>query len=253
MPRVIRTVIPRIKKSLRDHGLAASLRRSFLLPIHLLKEFRAARNLKPDECRSEFDRTHDVDTDGEYEGWTYLSDLNIASANWIDGNDYLAIEPARFMQVLAMLDIDTGDYTFVDFGSGKGRALLLASEFPFTRIVGLEFAPELHAIAEENIRRYHSQTQKCRDIQSRNVDFVGFSLPPGPLVLFFFDPCRGPALHKVVATIGQSLKMNPRPVYVVYIAPRGECEQVLSSAEFLREISRSKEMNFVVYSSVGSV
>jgi hypothetical protein len=70
---------------------------------------------------------HGVETDGKYRKWTYLSDLDIPSPNWIEGNDYLPIEPERFKRVLASLDITFEDFTFVDFGSGKGRALLLAS------------------------------------------------------------------------------------------------------------------------------
>lgn len=166
MPRVIKTMIPRIRKSLRERGLITSLRRSLLLPVHLFREYRAAKSLHPDTQVSEFDREYGVDTDGEFKGWTYLSDLDIASPNWIDGNDYAAIEPERFRRVFSSFDIAFEDFTFIDFGSGKGRALLLASDFPFKRILGLEFSPELHQAAEGNIRRYSSATQKCRDIQS---------------------------------------------------------------------------------------
>ena len=104
MPRIGKTIIPRIKQSLRDRGLATSVLRSVLLPVHLFKEYRAA------------------------------------------------IEPARFRKVLASLQIAFHDYTFIDFGSGKGRALLLASEFPFKRIIGLEFSPELHGTQKKILR-----------------------------------------------------------------------------------------------------
>src|SRR5215475_14101173 len=140
MPKVWRTVVPRIRKSLRDYGLAKSLRRSILLPIHLIKEYRSAKELRAGGPQNEFDRVHNVDTDGQFGGWTYLSDLNIQSPNWIDGNNYLAIAPERFNCVLQSLGISFDQYTFIDFGSGKGRALLLASEFPFKEIVGVEFA-----------------------------------------------------------------------------------------------------------------
>src|SRR5205807_17370 len=98
------TVIPRIKKSLRERGLVASLGRSVLLPMHLLREYRAAKSLRHDGQRSDFDQAHGVDTDGEFEGWTYLSDLEIPSPNWIHGNNYAAIEPNRFERVIASLD-----------------------------------------------------------------------------------------------------------------------------------------------------
>jgi len=247
MPRVTRTMIPRIKKSLRERGLVTSLCRSFLLPVHLFREYRAAKSLRPDVQISEFDREYGVDTDGRFEGWTYLSDLDIPSSNWIDGNDYAAIEPIRFKNVLAGFDIAFEDYTFVDFGSGKGRALLLASELPFRRILGLEFSPELHRTAEENIRRYSSASQKCRDIQSLNVDFADYALPPESSVLFFFHPCRTRVLSGVRAGIRRSLLSHPRPLYIAYVAPTLEQEQLFASAGFLEKVFDNVEFRFCLY------
>ena len=240
-------MIPRIKKSLRERGLVTSLCRSFLLPVHLFQEYRAAKSLRPDGHVSEFDREHGVDTDGRFGGWTYLSDLDIPSSNWIDGTDYAAIEPERFNRVCASFDIVFEDFTFIDFGSGKGRALLLASEFPFKRILGLEFSPELHRTAGENIRRYRSKTQKCRDIQSLNVDFAGYALPPEASVLFFFHPCRTRVLSEVVAGIRRSLLSHPRPLYIAYVAPTPEQEQLFASAGFLEKILASAEFRFCLY------
>jgi len=247
MPRVLKTLIPRIRKSLRDRGLVTSLCRSFLLPVHLFKEYRAAKSLRADGQVSAFDQQYGVDTDGSFGGWTYLSDLDIPSSNWIDGNDYAAIEPLRFQHVMAGFDIAFEDYTFIDFGSGKGRALLLASEFPYKRILGLEFSPELHRTAEENIRRYSSATQKCRDIRSLNVDFSDYVLPPEASVLFFFHPCRIRVLSRVVDEVGRSLLSNPRPLYVAYVAPTPEQEQLFAAARFLEKISENIEFRFCLY------
>lgn len=249
MPRVLKTVIPRIRKSLRDRGLVTTLCRSILLPVHLVQEYRAAQRRLPGGSKSDFDRTHGVTTDGDYEGWTFLSDLNIKSPNWIEANDYLGIEPERFAFVLTSLDIPFEKYTFVDFGSGMGRALLLASEFGFKEIVGLEFSRELHVIAEDNIHRYRSDTQKSTNIRSVNIDFVDFDLPSGPLVLFFFDPCRGHMLKQAFSRIERTLLTRQDPLYIAYVAPRSETEQLFGSSTSLREIVRNSTLNFIIYES----
>ena len=49
-------------------------------------------------------------------------------------------------------------FTFVDLGSGKGRTLLMASDYPFRRIIGVELLPSLHQIAQENLRQYKSES-----------------------------------------------------------------------------------------------
>ncbi|MFZ0635589.1 MAG: class I SAM-dependent methyltransferase, partial [Candidatus Acidiferrales bacterium] len=147
MPRLFKTILPRIKKSLNERGVMATLFRGVLLPVHLYREHRTAKALAGEQRRSEFDLAHGVETDGDLGGWTYLSDLDIPSANWIYGRNYAGTEPERFAAVLASLPISFEEFEFVDFGSGKGRVLLMASEVPFKKIVGIEFSPELHAIA----------------------------------------------------------------------------------------------------------
>jgi hypothetical protein len=123
----------------------------------------------------------------------------------------------------------------------------LASEFPFKRILGLEFSPELHKAAEGNIQRYSSATQKCRDIQSLNVDFADYALPPEASVLFFFHPCRTRVLSEVVAGIGRSLLSYHRLLYVAYVAPTLEQEQLFASSGFLEKISENPEFRFCLY------
>lgn len=247
MPRIAKTIVPRIRKSLRDRGLAGTLRRGLALPLHLINEYRLARGLRADHPASEFDRAHGVDTDGQFGSHTFLSDLEIPSPNWIEGYDYVPIPPEKFKAVMAALEIAFEDFTFIDFGSGKGRALLLASEYPFKEIIGLEFSPELHRIAEENIARYPSATQRCKKIRSLNVDFARFAIPAEPLVLFFHDPCRGKVLADVVAGIARSLGACPRKVYVAYVAPRAEVERLFGGAGCFEEIRRDGERNFRIY------
>jgi hypothetical protein len=86
MPRVLRSVVPRIRKSLNERGVLVSPSRAVLLPIHLLREHRAGRKLQR-TARSDFDIEYKVDTDGELDDWTDLSDLKIESPNWIFQDD----------------------------------------------------------------------------------------------------------------------------------------------------------------------
>ena len=42
-------------------------------------------------------------------------------------------------------------YTFVDLGAGMGRAMLLAADYPFRAVVGVELHPTLARIARANL------------------------------------------------------------------------------------------------------
>jgi SAM-dependent methyltransferase len=244
MPRPMKTLIPRIKKSVEQRGLIASILRSALLPVHLFQEYRVAKMMARDRERSDFDLTNGVETDGDIGGWTYLSDLNIPSPNWIYGRNYAAIEPQRFVWILSRLELSFKDFTFIDFGSGKGRALLMASEFPFRKIVGVEFSPELHAIAERNIKKYQPPRQQCKLIESLCMDFIEFKLPDEPCVMFFFDPCEEKVLAKTLENIKKSLQERPRPIYLIYVSSRGD---LLNSVDFLVKLTTNEEYRFSLY------
>ena len=248
MPRILRTIVPRIKKSLKERGLLVSLYRSALLPLHLFREYRQTRRIDPgSQVRSGFDLEYGVETDGDLDGWTYLSDLEIPSSNWIHGNNYAPIEPARFHAILASLQLEFEDFVFVDFGSGKGRALLLASQFPFKRIVGVEFSPELHTAALANLAG--GLDRRCESVESLCMDFLEFALPAEPSVLFFFDPCDESVLAKMLAKISESLRAQPRQLYAIYVAPNLAKERLLDGTVGLTRVTRNSEQNFCVYRS----
>jgi SAM-dependent methyltransferase len=247
MPRILRTVVPRIKRSIEERGLLVSLCRSVLLPIHLLREYRESLRLRPTQETSSFDREHGVDTDGELDGWVYLSDLEISSPNWIHGTNYTPIEPERFRMILSCLALRFEDFVFVDFGSGKGRALLLASEFPFKRIVGIEFSPELHAGAQRNVAKYNSAPRRCAAVESVCMDFLEFSLPLEASVLFLFSPSDAYVLAKLLVKAAESLHAQPRLLYLVYVAPDAAKEHLLDSTGCLTKLVRNADQHFCVY------
>ncbi len=165
-------------------------------------------------CRI-FDWQHGVRTCGS----NNITDLTIVGNNSSHGGIYYPSHPKFLFEVLSSLKIDYPSYRFVDVGSGKGRVLLIASEFPFSEIIGVEFATELHEIAGENIRRYRSKTQKCKNVKSLNLDAIEFEVPLTPLVLYFFNPFRPPVWIPVLQRLQRSLNSHPRDVILIYENP----------------------------------
>ena len=153
------------------------------------------------------------------------ADTTSANVGWRDrlvaalvGPGYQPCDPALFRETLALLNVDFRGFTFVDIGSGKGRALLMAAEHPFRRVIGVELLPQLHAIAEKNIAAFTGNLQ-CTDVRSFCTDAADFEFPEEPLVWFLFNPLPEPALQQVAASVGRSLDRRPRTVYVVYHNP----------------------------------
>jgi hypothetical protein len=83
----------------------------------------------------EFDRRFGVDTAGTIP----LSALDVEDANWEFGFAYEPTDPKFFKAIVGELPIQFEEFTFVDVGSGKGRVLLLAAEFPLEKFLAWKF------------------------------------------------------------------------------------------------------------------
>ena len=170
-------------------------------PMNLYEKFEKHR----------FDKRHGVDTQLDVN----LSEVSIDSPNKHRGARYHATPPVAFKRAVKRLKVNLADYTFIDFGSGKGRTLLLASDFPFKRIIGVEFGEELHQQALSNIQRYTAKHHSL--IESIHADATQFLLPDGPLVLYFFNPFDGVVLEQVLANIRQAASRSDRRIFILYL------------------------------------
>jgi SAM-dependent methyltransferase len=79
------------------------------------------------------------------------------------------------------------DYAFVDIGCGKGRVVMLASEYAFREVAGVELNPQLASVGRRNLHRWMKRKRACRNVRIAHTDALSFPLPDGPLVLFFFN------------------------------------------------------------------
>ena len=132
---------------------------------------------------------------------------------------YAPSQVSLLRELFGTLDIAYERFTFVDLGSGKGRALLVASEFPFARIVGVERDARLHEIASRNVQRFRSRSQRCTDIECLHRDALQFPFPTGPLVVYMYTPFRPPVLVPLLRNLQASYARQPRDIILLYAAP----------------------------------
>jgi SAM-dependent methyltransferase len=192
--------------------------------------------------------------DAEYD-WEHRVNTTSAAVAWRDRllgvfhSPYQPTESALFHEMLDTLrqqtHSDFHDFIFLDLGSGMGRTLLIASDYPFRRIVGVELLPALHKAAQDNLGKYRSESQKCFALESICADATEFPFPAEPTVLYLFNPFPEAGLRRMIANLEQSLREHPRAVYVLYHNPL--LEHVLGESAALSKIGGTHQ-----YSIYGS-
>src|SRR5688572_3346622 len=96
--------------------------------------------------------------------WVDRSQLETESVNRSHSAPYRATKVGPLLQLLDKLHLPR-DCNFLDIGSGKGRVLLIASQYGFRKIVGIEFSPELCAIARKNVEVFCRRAKPLASIE----------------------------------------------------------------------------------------
>jgi hypothetical protein len=211
----------RAVSSIRKRGITETVR---LVPGFIAATIRG----DPDK---RFDRRFHVDTAGIIKPIELQSLPRFKDSNW-----YAPVTATLFREMLSQIKVDFRKFTFIDFGCGKGKALLLASRLPFKTIVGIELWSELYDAAKKNLSSY-SGKRKCKNFQLHYMDAKEFRIPDEPSIFFFFDPFREEVMRKVLYNIQASLVAAPRDIYVIYCEP--ERPDILDQSEFLTLLVRT--------------
>ena len=210
---------------------AARGRRTLLELVRIRREARRARTT-PDE----FDRALGVQTR------VAVGFADLYRVVRRGGHQHEPSPPVRFREVIGSLDVRFEETVFVDYGSGAGRAVALASELPFKAVVGVELAPALHALAQANAAVIRA-TGRCRaPIRLVCADATAYAPPPDPLVIYLYNPFAPRAMRRVVAGIEASLGRRPRPVTIVAFFCDRDARPILESSRAFRATRSERDV-----------
>jgi hypothetical protein len=229
-------VMMEVRAALRVHGPLGTVARTLGHVGELLTLRRSHRRALsvPDG----FDRTHGVHT-------KIAMDLGELYEIKRRGGEEHAPTPAGMLRdALSALDVRFEETVFVDFGSGAGRAVLLAAEHPFKTIVGVELSASLHRRAEANVASYSNPARRCHDIRLHCGDAAQFTLPADPLVLYFYNPFRDDVMRRVLTNIERSLAAAPRPITILHLWPRRETRTMFAASPFFTKTDDSDVVIF---------
>lgn len=168
----------------------------------------------------------------------------VESPNIGHSREYYASPRLIVQMLIDGLDIDPGQYEFIDFGSGRGRVLMAASERGFRRVRGIEFSRELHDEAQINIRHYPQNRMQCRDTSSLWCDAVQFEQFGTRPVLYFFNPFNGIVLQKVLDNVRRKAGHGIEDLFVIFLNPKQT--NPLAEATWLADVTCSLRRRWLI-------
>jgi predicted RNA methylase len=153
------------------------------------------------------------------------------SDNW----PYAGCQWPALRHALSELNPD-GSEVFVDLGSGKGKALLVAGRLSYQKVVGVELDAEIAECAKRNLARARPKLKAVVDSQVCNA--LEWPIPDDAGTIFMFNPFFGHTFREVSARIFDSYDRNPRRLHIVYAHP-WEHDWLVSTGRVVVENVRS--------------
>jgi|CXWL01.1.fsa_nt_gi SAM-dependent methyltransferase len=166
-----------------------------------------------------FDAKYAVDTalDIPLAGYDVDVGAELESGTWF----YQCVHEGVLRSIIEAFAADAAEYEFVDIGSGKGKALLVASTYPFRRVRGVEFSPQLHETATRNIAAFGSAGPvKCEDVRSYCLDAREVSDFGANTLVFMFNPLSAVPMEQFVRRIEAEAQASGASMIIAYLAPR---------------------------------
>ncbi|HWC63281.1 MAG TPA: class I SAM-dependent methyltransferase, partial [Rhizomicrobium sp.] len=168
-------------------------------------------------------KPHPIDAHYGIETSRRLSRLEIRSGSVkLDksSSGYVGMQPSVLRKSLDLLPIKPGT-VFLDLGCGKGRALAVATEYPFARIIGVEISPVLCGAARANARRIASRFPDKVVPEIIEGDASQFALPPCPaLVIYLYHSFARGLVEQLMEHLARIHRAHPQmKMFLIYYNP----------------------------------
>ena len=159
-----------------------------------------------------FDMKYKTDTFS----WVGLDALGIDDAKKEHAYWYETTHAVPLRKLFKALRIRPGK-VLVDLGCGKGKVLLIASEFGFKEVRGVEFSPLLCDIASNNCSTYKARTKTNTVFSIHKFDVLDYRIKDDEDVFYLYDPFDAYILKQVLENILASLQKRKRKIWIIYL------------------------------------
>jgi precorrin-6B methylase 2 len=195
MPRdLVRRGMAKIRARLADDGV-------------VLRTYRAARHLV--EWLGH-ERRQAVDTSPHIS----LESLGVQhpDRNWYEPASWTTLRTVLPRSAVRSTDV------FVDFGSGMGRMIQQAANYPFARVIGVEVSEQLNEAARRNFER-NQRRFTCQSVDFVTCDAVEFPIPDDMTHAYMYNPFKDETFRTVLQNIIRSIDHAPRKLVLIYDNP----------------------------------
>jgi SAM-dependent methyltransferase len=174
-----------------------------------------------------FDHKYGVRTSGHIE----LSETSFDASKLDKATSYGPVNAWGFRKLLQILNLSKS-FTFVDLGCGLGRACIIAAEYGFARVTGVELAPELCKVARDNVSNCRVPAARELPIEIIEGDVLDYCDHANDDVYFMYRAFSLDFLRDVLVKLVERAISRRKSFTLIYTErlgwPQSECVTALA-------------------------
>ena len=116
------------------------------------------------------------------------------------------------LRYLDQSDFDLTEFSFVDIGCGKGKALIIANKFKFKEVIGYEINRQVYDVLCKNINKLNIRNSQLIN-DSINADKIR-----NKSIIYFYNPFSENMTYDFFKKI--SLDKNLKQLIIIYVNPQ---------------------------------
>lgn len=215
--------------------------------LNAVREKLRARRIKQfmarvTEDNAAFDRRYGTDTAAKF----FLDAYDLDDEQKEGVEYYQGVHEGILRRIIETLAPHPEEFDFIDIGSGKGKALLVASTYPFKRVRGVEISQKLTDVANQNIEKFAaSGLVRCGDVVPLCQDARAVDDFRGRTFVFMLNPFHEEPMREVAPRLAAIANEPGKSMLIAYLTPgyRG----ALDASSGLKTLFDS--FRFVLYAS----
>ncbi|WP_321961426.1 class I SAM-dependent methyltransferase [Paraburkholderia sp. J7] len=178
--------------------------------------------------RHPIDLQYGTDTSGLVDSNALQRDARLAGQL----RPYMGSQPSIIRRALDTLG-EIGGYTFVDIGCGKGRPMIVASEYPFALALGYDISADLVRTANANAVVMARRFPQRPPIRALHANVADLNVPSGKVVVFLFNPFGPELMASLLEKLEAGLSGGAiQHLFIVYDNP--VCSEVFDGSQLLQ-------------------
>jgi SAM-dependent methyltransferase len=185
----------------------------------------------------------------ETRDYVEAEDIQTASRNKGEGNKYGPLPIPFFRNVFGPAGPVADRGCLVDFGCGKGRAMILAALGGFREVIGVEYSEALCGACRRNLAAFTARLRgEPPAFAVIHADAADYAVPDRATTLLFYNPFSPAVFASVLRNLRASLRRAPRAVRIVVFNCPESYKGELAGFACVAEIRADKT---VIYGSTG--